>query len=286
MKHLVCKVKFGNRSNWTLNTTIYTVHMTSRVQDWWFKTVRSPTDMLRSTELIHNDVFLNCNNFGLMKYSLKSATAQHWEHDLVGCISKSFTWSNLCPTCHMSLSWGIVYCLSAATTHLKFIYVLMRPSRGDLPPDSEALGIHCSCSRQWSRSRSFSRSLQREQQQQQLSMGGEREKKCSARGSWQHAATRLQTLSPRTAECCHVKGNGSVHLLKPCIRYSFETQQTVKAHLLVSHVLSQTRSHWRHRREKNAGLFSSCITSFIWETQNLSQRVLRLQAADRSTWDV
>lgn len=224
-----------------------------------------------------------------MKYSLKSATAQHWEHDLVGCISKSFTWSNLCPTCHVSLSWGIVYCLSAATTHLKFIYVLMRPSRGDLPPDSEALGIHCSCSRQWSRSRSFSRSLQREQQQQ-LSMGGrEKKKKCSARGSWQHAATRLQTLSPRTAECCHVKGNGSVHLLKPCIRYSFETQQTVKAHLLGASFLMSCHKpvHTDGTEWKNLLVFfSSCITSFIWETQNLSQRVLRLQAADRSTWDV
>lgn len=147
-----------------------------------------------------------------MKYSLKSATAQHWEHDLVGCISKSFTWSNLCPTCHMSLSWGIVYCLSAATTHLKFIYVLMRPSRGDLPPDGEALGIHCSCSRQWSRSRSFSRSLQREQQQQQLSMGGREKKNVQPEGAgstqqhdykhWVHALQNAVTSKGTAASIC------------------------------------------------------------------------------------
>lgn len=202
--------------------------------------------------------------------------------------TESFTWSNLCSTGRMSLNWGIVYCLSATTTHLKFIYVLMRPSRGDLPPDSEALGIHCSCSRQWSNSRSFSRSLQREQQQQ-LSMGGGEKKKRSARGSWQHAATRLQTLSPRTAEWCHVKGNGSVHLLKPCIRYSFETQQPVKAYLLGGSFLMSCHkpvhtdgTEWK----KLLVFFSSCINSFIWETQNLSQHVLRLQAADGSTWDV
>lgn len=259
MKHLVCKVKFGNRSNWTLNTTIYTVHMTSRVQDWWFKTVRSPTDMLRSTELIHNDVFLNCNNFGLMKYSLKSATAQHWEHDLVGCISKSFTWSNLCPTCHMSLSWGIVYCLSAATTHLKFIYVLMRPSRGDLPPDSEALGIHCSCSRQWSHSRSFSRSLQREQQQQQLSMGGEREKKKMF--SPRELAARSNTTTNTESSHCRLlsrqreRQRPSAEALHPLLIWNTTNSKGACTRCLVSHVLSQTRSHWRHRMKKLAGLF-------------------------------
>lgn len=96
--------------------------------------------------------------------------------------------------------------------------------------------------------------------------GRERKKKCSARGSWQHAATRLQTLSPRTADCCHVKGNGSVHLLKPCIRYSFETQQTVKAHLLgASFLMSCHKPVHTDGTEgkKTLVFFSSCITSFI-----------------------
>ena len=171
--------------------------------------------------------------------------------------TESFTWSNLCSTGRMSLNWGIVYCLSATTTHLKFIYVLMRPSRGDLPPDSEALGIHCSCSRQWSHSRSFSRSLQREQQQQ-LSMGGGGEKKTF---SPRELAARSNTTTNTESTHCRMvsrqreRQRPSAEALHPLLIWNTTTSKGVFTRWLVSHVLSQTRSHWRHRMEKIACFF-------------------------------